>query len=155
MALSSRAGRAISPATGCAASKEPSSASISSATAESRAFKGVLGFCSVMRGFGCWARSHAYASAGRQERAIMVDDPIAAADAPYGAAMSLPATSRSEPGPARRLLRRAVLLMAAILLLPYALTPLYLVVKPVSTPMIWRWITGARVERSYVALAAM
>jgi monofunctional glycosyltransferase len=85
----------------------------------------------------------------------MVDDPIGAADALYGAAMSLPATSRSEPRPARRLLRRAVLLMAAILLLPYALTPLYLVVKPVSTPMIWRWITGARVERSYVPLAAM
>jgi monofunctional biosynthetic peptidoglycan transglycosylase len=85
----------------------------------------------------------------------MVDDPIGAADALYEVAMSLPATSRSEPRPARRLLRGAVLLVAAVLLLPYALTPLYLVVRPVSTPMIWRWITGARVERNYVPLSAM
>ena len=34
-----------------------------------------------------------------------------------------------------------------LLLLPYALTPLYRVVDPVSTLMVWRWAQRARVER--------
>jgi monofunctional biosynthetic peptidoglycan transglycosylase len=41
----------------------------------------------------------------------------------------------------------------ALLLLPYALTPLYAVVQPVSTLMLWRRITGERVEHQYVPLA--
>jgi monofunctional glycosyltransferase len=36
--------------------------------------------------------------------------------------------------------------IAFLLLLPYALTPLYRVVDPVSTLMLWRWAKGARVE---------
>jgi monofunctional glycosyltransferase len=36
---------------------------------------------------------------------------------------------------------------AILLILPYLLTPLYRVVNPVSTLMLWRWATGARVER--------
>src|SRR5674476_587848 len=44
----------------------------------------------------------------------------------------------------------AVLLLLA---LPYVLTPLYAVVEPVSTVMLWRRIAGERVERRYVPLA--
>lgn len=53
----------------------------------------------------------------------------------------------------RSALRWASLLVLAFLLLPYVLTPLYLVINPVSTLMVWRWASGARVERSYVPLA--
>ncbi len=71
--------------------------------------------------------------------------------------MELSASSGSRPKPhaVRRVFRAAILLVAAVLLLPYALTPLYLVVNPVSTPMIWRWLSGARVERSYVPLSVI
>jgi monofunctional biosynthetic peptidoglycan transglycosylase len=49
---------------------------------------------------------------------------------------------------------RAVLLaIMALILLPYLLTPLYAVVEPVSTVMLWRRITGQRVERIYVPLS--
>jgi monofunctional biosynthetic peptidoglycan transglycosylase len=49
---------------------------------------------------------------------------------------------------------RAVLfLVLALILLPYLLTPLYAVVEPVSTVMLWRRITGQRVERVYVPLS--
>jgi monofunctional biosynthetic peptidoglycan transglycosylase len=41
----------------------------------------------------------------------------------------------------------------AVLLLPYLLAPLYAVVNPVSTVMLWRRLTGARVERHYVPIA--
>ena len=44
----------------------------------------------------------------------------------------------------------AVLLLLA---LPYVLTPLYAVLEPVSTVMLWRRIAGERVERQYVPLA--
>ncbi len=37
----------------------------------------------------------------------------------------------------------------AALLLPYLLTPLYLVVRPVSTPMLWRYVTFQPVTRIY------
>jgi monofunctional biosynthetic peptidoglycan transglycosylase len=40
----------------------------------------------------------------------------------------------------------------AALLLPYLLVPLYGFVQPVSTLMLWRWATGARVVRSAVAI---
>jgi monofunctional glycosyltransferase len=40
----------------------------------------------------------------------------------------------------------------AILLMPYLLTPLYLFLQPVSTLMLWRSLTGARVEREWVPL---
>ena len=39
-----------------------------------------------------------------------------------------------------------------MLLLPYLLTPLYRVVDPVSTLMLARWVTGKRVERTFVPL---
>jgi monofunctional biosynthetic peptidoglycan transglycosylase len=45
-----------------------------------------------------------------------------------------------------------LLLAIAVLLLPYLLTLVYLVVEPVSTLMLWRWLTGARVERVVMPL---
>jgi monofunctional glycosyltransferase len=42
--------------------------------------------------------------------------------------------------------------LALVLLLPYLIVPLYRVVDPVSTLMLWRWATGARVVRSKVPL---
>lgn len=44
-------------------------------------------------------------------------------------------------------------LVLAVLLLPYAVTLLYLAVPPVSTLMAWRWVTGQRVERVWLPLA--
>lgn len=47
------------------------------------------------------------------------------------------------------------LAIAAALLLPYLLVPLYRVVDPVSTLMLWRWATGARVEHAFVPIGRM
>lgn len=52
-----------------------------------------------------------------------------------------------------RSLRAIFLVVLAILALPYLLTPLYAVVDPVSTVMLWRNLTGQRVERRHVPLA--
>jgi monofunctional biosynthetic peptidoglycan transglycosylase len=38
------------------------------------------------------------------------------------------------------------------LLIPYAIAPFYRVIDPVSTPMLWRWLSGARIERIWVPL---
>ena len=35
---------------------------------------------------------------------------------------------------------------------PYIIAPFYRFVDPVSTPMLWRWATGARVERVWLPL---
>jgi monofunctional biosynthetic peptidoglycan transglycosylase len=51
-----------------------------------------------------------------------------------------------------RLLRWVIVAVLAVLLLPYVLTPLYRVVDPVSTLMLARWVTGKRVERTFVPL---
>lgn len=40
-----------------------------------------------------------------------------------------------------------------LLLLPYLLTVLYSVINPVSTLMLWRGLTGQRVERTFVPIA--
>jgi monofunctional biosynthetic peptidoglycan transglycosylase len=48
--------------------------------------------------------------------------------------------------------------MVAVLIvlgLPYVLTPLYWLVQPPSTLMLWRWATGQRVVRTYVPLERM
>jgi monofunctional glycosyltransferase len=53
--------------------------------------------------------------------------------------------------------RRRLAVFAAILvgvgLLPYLIAPLYRFVEPVSTTMLWRRLTGARVERSFVPIS--
>ena len=53
------------------------------------------------------------------------------------------------------LLRRIVIAGLVLLLLPYLLTPLYLFVTPVSTPMLWRYATGQRVVRIVTPLDAI
>jgi monofunctional biosynthetic peptidoglycan transglycosylase len=50
-------------------------------------------------------------------------------------------------------LRALLILLLILLLLPYALTPFYAAIDPVSTAMLWRKLTGARVERIAVPLA--
>src|SRR4051812_529264 len=54
-----------------------------------------------------------------------------------------------------RWLRALAIAVAVVLLLPYLLVPIYRVVEPVSAPMLWRWLTGARVERHIVPIARM
>src|SRR5882672_10883734 len=67
----------------------------------------------------------------------------------------------SEPPPRRPrriLLRLAWVLATAlvvVLLLPYLLVPLYRVVDPVSTLMLWRWASGQRVARTVVPIGRM
>jgi monofunctional glycosyltransferase len=59
--------------------------------------------------------------------------------------------------PARSLLRRTAMVAAAIILAlliaPYLIAPFYRFVDPVSTTMLWRRMTGARVERTVVPLS--
>jgi monofunctional biosynthetic peptidoglycan transglycosylase len=61
---------------------------------------------------------------------------------------------RSSP---RAALRRSIVILAAIVLivlaLPYLIVPLYRFVDPVSMPMLWRKLTGGRVERLFVPLS--
>jgi monofunctional glycosyltransferase len=68
----------------------------------------------------------------------------------------VPMSSEIQPQPRRhpvwRLVRIVAIALALVLLLPYLLVPLYRVVDPVSTLMVWRWATGARVVRSKVPL---
>ncbi len=52
-----------------------------------------------------------------------------------------------------RLLRFAAFAVLGIILLPYALTPLYEVLRPVSTIMLWRQVTGEPVRRAYVPMS--
>jgi len=54
-----------------------------------------------------------------------------------------------------RIARAVVLAIVALLLLPYALAPLYRAIDPVSALMLWRRATGARVERVWVPLTAI
>jgi monofunctional biosynthetic peptidoglycan transglycosylase len=54
-----------------------------------------------------------------------------------------------------RPLRAVLFAVLALLLLPYALTLLYAAVNPVSTVMLWRRISGDRVQYQYIPLARM
>ncbi len=54
-----------------------------------------------------------------------------------------------------RLLRIVAIVLAVVLVLPYLVAPLYLFVRPVSTLMAWRWMTGQRVERVWVPIEAV
>ena len=54
-----------------------------------------------------------------------------------------------------RVIRWAFFIALAAIALPYLLTPLYLFGQPVSTPMLWRWVTGQPVDRRYLPLHAI
>jgi monofunctional glycosyltransferase len=58
-------------------------------------------------------------------------------------------------GPAFRLLRVALILILALLLLPYLLSPLYRFVDPPSTLILWRRITFAPVQQTWLPLSAI
>jgi monofunctional glycosyltransferase len=52
-----------------------------------------------------------------------------------------------------RPLRVVAIAVLVVFLLPYLITPFYAVIDPVSTAMLWRRLSGARVERQYVPIA--
>ncbi len=62
---------------------------------------------------------------------------------------------RNPRNPAKTLLRAVAVVLACLLLLPYGLTPLYFIGHPVSTPMLWRWARGERVERIWAPIDAL
>src|SRR6478752_347998 len=134
----SRGGRVVSPGSAVSLSSDWSAASASAATAERRREKSSAG-TGVMEGI---------VSLGAAPPAIGLPDGL------MWPAMHRPLTSGRKhrlrlPAP----LRVAVWLLLAVILLPYVLTPLYAVVNPVSTLMIWRRVTGEPVHRTYVPLS--
>jgi monofunctional biosynthetic peptidoglycan transglycosylase len=66
------------------------------------------------------------------------------------------AADRASKARSRGVLRFFLLpagLIVGLIALPYFIAPLYRFVQPVSTLMLWRWATGARVERIVVPLS--
>jgi monofunctional glycosyltransferase len=55
--------------------------------------------------------------------------------------------------PLQRLVVPLAIAAAVLLLVPYAIAPFYRFIDPVSTPMLWRWATGGRVERIVVPIS--
>jgi monofunctional biosynthetic peptidoglycan transglycosylase len=54
-----------------------------------------------------------------------------------------------------RILRILLLILLAVLLLPYLVTPFYRTGHPVSALMAWRWLTGAPVSRQWIDFNAI
>jgi monofunctional biosynthetic peptidoglycan transglycosylase len=52
-----------------------------------------------------------------------------------------------------RPIRAVIFAVAVLLLAPYVITPFYAVVEPVSTVMLWRDLSGQRMQRQYVPLS--
>jgi monofunctional glycosyltransferase len=52
----------------------------------------------------------------------------------------------------RRIVIALAIAAAVLVLAPYVIAPFYRVVDPVSTPMLWRWATGERVDRTVVRI---
>ena len=48
--------------------------------------------------------------------------------------------------------RLFVIVIAVLVLAPYVIAPFYRFIDPVSTPMLWRYATGARVDRHWLPL---
>jgi monofunctional glycosyltransferase len=69
----------------------------------------------------------------------------------------MPPAKKTTRHPGARTFRRVAVGIAAILVVlvgaPYVIAPFYRVVMPVSMPMLWRRLTGERVERIVVPLA--
>jgi len=55
--------------------------------------------------------------------------------------------------PLRRVAVILAIVAAVLVLTPYAIVPFYRFIDPVSMPMLWRYATGARVERVVVPLS--
>src|SRR5262245_49867573 len=65
------------------------------------------------------------------------------------------APTRARRGRLFRWVRARAILLLVLSLLPYLLAPFYRCVDPVSTAMLWRRMTGARVERIVVPIGEM
>jgi len=52
----------------------------------------------------------------------------------------------------RRLIAAGAIIVLAFLIAPYVIAPFYRVIDPISTPILWRWATGARVQHTFVPL---
>ena len=61
--------------------------------------------------------------------------------------------SRAPGSGLRRLLGFCVIAVLVVLAAPYVIAPFYRVMDPVSTPMLWRWASGQRVQRTFVPLS--
>jgi monofunctional glycosyltransferase len=59
----------------------------------------------------------------------------------------------SANSPLRHIAIMLLTAVAFVVLIPYAIAPFYRFVDPVSTPMLWRWATGSRVERRVLPLS--
>ena len=57
--------------------------------------------------------------------------------------------------PDLRIVRILLLLLLAVLLLPYLVTPFYSAGHPVSALMAWRWLTGKPVSRQWIDFKAI
>ncbi len=57
------------------------------------------------------------------------------------------------PSGLRRFVFALGIVILVVLALPYLVMPLYRFGHPVSTPMMWRYLTGSRVERIYVPIS--
>lgn len=55
----------------------------------------------------------------------------------------------------RRVAVFCVVVIAILITAPYAIAPFYRFIDPVSTPMLWRWAAGSRVEHITVPLTHM
>lgn len=55
----------------------------------------------------------------------------------------------------RRIFRACLVVIVIVIALPYVIAPFYRFVDPVSTPMLWRWATGHRVERTWTPIDRM
>jgi monofunctional biosynthetic peptidoglycan transglycosylase len=49
-------------------------------------------------------------------------------------------------------LRACLIVLIILIVLPYLIVPFYRFINPVSTLMLWRWATGARVERTWMPI---
>ena len=66
--------------------------------------------------------------------------------------MTLTPERTAPHSPLRRAIWTALVVAVVLLLVPYALAPLYRAVDPVSTLMLWRWARGAAVVRTWIPI---
>lgn len=59
---------------------------------------------------------------------------------------------RAADSPVRRGVSLILIVIAILVLAPYVIAPFYRFINPVSMPMLWRFATGARVDRHWVPL---
>jgi monofunctional glycosyltransferase len=67
----------------------------------------------------------------------------------------MPAAAKAKRVPMPSLRRIAIGVATVVIVFlaaPYVIAPFYRFVDPVSTPMLWRWVIGARVERVWLPL---